>query len=307
MTNAINKFVNYVKGLLSQEQIEAAEEKEVQSAIADQTTAKEIVHITPRQLVDVLLNLNGCAFVGVDLVMSMDRKNKMLKKGRLNLDPETDAPFVDPETGIPIPQPNAGLKNPFFNIGLNKRETISACLGFSYANAVNNQLEREGKEANYDSNAGVRAWGDPTILHPVTGEIVTFQEMYDRGEKDLIPKSKAYKLIQHKGEWYLHLMGFSYSGKVMGVNFGVPIFEDREGLIYSKEQLKDFMPKPSQSKRQGTDKAINNHDCRLDSVVSIRMLGREYIVTEAAPAIAPEHRINASQVEQVEAGTQVVS
>ena len=128
-----------------------------------------------------------------------------------------------------------------------------------------------------DERKGERSWGTPVDINRDSG---------------------AYKLVEHKGEFYLHLMGIAYDGKILGVKFGVRVYEDAEGRVYSKEQLAEYLPKQSQSSRQGTDKEIRNHDCRLDSVVAVRMLGREYIVTEAAPAIEPEHRIAASQVEQ---------
>ena len=198
-----------------------------ETEVTESTTAKEVVHITGDELVRLIRELpKGNTFVSIDMEIDMEAKGKMNKKSR-----------------------ETGEGNPFFGIGLKKKETITGCCGYSYANAMQKALDGEGNGEQYVAKG--RKWGTPL-------------EVSECG---------AYKLVEHKGAYYIHLMGLSYDGKTMGIKFGIPVYEDAEGRVFEKAQLAEYLPKRSNS-------PIRCHDTKVCNIKAVRMNGKEYIVGE---------------------------
>jgi len=133
--------------------------------------------------------------------------------------------------------------NPFVG-NVKKVSRVNGMIGWSYENAVNNQLAREDKTAEFVAKP--RKWGTRLNGTP---------------------------LVEHKGNFYLEMkversLGYRY--------------EDLQGNPLddaTMAQVKAFMPIKAKPQTQGTDKEIILRDYRLSSILSITYKGTCYLVT----------------------------
>jgi hypothetical protein len=260
---------------------------EVTDAQMDEASnPREIVNVTESEMVRIINDLkSGTTFVSVDMETCMDDKGMMVKKDR--------------DTGEP---------NPHLNTGLVKYQTINGCLGYDYGNAKRKAVEKKGENPD-DVTVQSRPWGKATRFNPETGERETARlnpeterfEWASVGADGQLQfsgeKASAYKLVEHRGKWYIHMCGYSYNGKVIGVAFGIPVYMDAEGRVYEKAQLGNVL-------KLSYRKDVNCHDASMPRIVRIRMNHKEYVVGNVQ-SIPVEHRqLDAQTTEQITAGVQ---
>ena len=162
--------------------------------------------IAKDELIKLIDGISGTTFVGIDMV-SEARMRK------------TNNPYV----------------------GAVKRTALSGQINYDYENAVNKQLQREGK-----------------------GDIVPVFEAQPRKWG-----VRQGNWIEHKGEHYLSL-------KVLGNPSSVFEFEGKQ---INEELLKDYMVESHKPHTQAElDKEIVVRDIKLSNIRGIRILGEEYEV-----------------------------
>lgn len=127
--------------------------------------------------------------------------------------------------------------NPY--IGALKFQTLSGIVGYDYENSVNNQLVREGKEADF--KAEPRSWG--VRISP--------------------------KWVLHNDTRYLTL-------KIQGTSAPTFILNGEE-IPY--EKVKPFIPeKKSPATQADLEKKIKHTDIKIDNIISINMKGETFMV-----------------------------
>lgn len=119
---------------------------------------------------------------------------------------------------------------------LKKESYVNGMIGWNYQNSVNNQLAREGQEADFVAHP--RKWGE---------------------------RIKGTPLVRHNGKVYLELK----VEKVFNTRYLL------DGVEVSRESIAKYLPahKPDDSGRQGTDKAVILRDYNLDNVKQLRIGG----------------------------------
>lgn len=129
--------------------------------------------------------------------------------------------------------------NPF--VGAVKFQSLSGVIGYDYENSVNNQLVREGKEADFVAEP--RAWG--TRISP--------------------------KWVLHKEQRYLTL-------KVQAAGEPMFVFNGEELPL---ELVQPYLPeKKSPSTQDELEKKIRHTDIKIDNIVSINMKGDKFIIKD---------------------------
>ena len=159
--------------------------------------------ITKTELIEKLNAIKGTTFISLDMVTAP----RMRKTG-----------------------------NPY--MGATKTVSLSGAFNFDYENSVNNQLEREGKEANFESQG--RAWGQ-----------------------------REGNLIEHKGVHYVQL-------KVQGSSEPVFRYEGKEISKDVLEPFLQESHKPHT--QESLEKEVVVRDVKLDNIKAIRVAGEELLV-----------------------------
>lgn len=118
-----------------------------------------------------------------------------------------------------------------------KISQVNGMIGYNYENSVNNQLEREGKERDFQAES--RPWG--TRISP--------------------------NFVEHKGNHYLTI-------KVEKTT--PPVYLDKDGNEIDRETLRAHEYAKSRSSRQGTENAVIHREYKLDSILSINMNKETY-------------------------------
>lgn len=127
--------------------------------------------------------------------------------------------------------------NPY--VGTVKHQSLSGVIGYDYENSVNNQLVREGKEADFVAQP--RSWG------------VRLDNRW----------------VMHKEERYLTI-------KVQGAG---PATYTLNGTEIEIEKLKPFIPeKKHASTQDDIEKKVIHRDIKLSNVEAITMKGETYRV-----------------------------
>jgi hypothetical protein len=133
--------------------------------------------------------------------------------------------------------------NPFLG-NVFKVSRVNGMIGFNYANSVNNQLNREDKNADFI--ASPRKWGNRLPRTPI---------------------------VEHKGNLYLEMKVEKSLGHRYEDASGIPL-DDATML-----QVSSFLPNRPKAQSQGTDKEIILRDYKLASILSITYRGTCYLVT----------------------------
>lgn len=120
-----------------------------------------------------------------------------------------------------------------------KQSKINGMINWYYENAVNNQREREGKNADFEAKP--RRWGSRIHGTP---------------------------LVEHKGKYYLELKVENRYGKT---------YIDDQGNEVPQEEIDEFLYNSSSS-RQGVEDEVILRDYKLDSIKAIKMNGKKYKV-----------------------------
>jgi len=131
------------------------------------------------------------------------------------------------------------IGNPFYG-RVTKASTVNGLIGFSYGNAVNNQLGREDKELDFKPHE--RKWG----------------------VRDGV-------LIRHKGKNYVEL-------KVQSVSSTVYFLDGEE--IELAELGDWVKKRKAPKSQEGIEKKIILADYNLDGIVSMRLMGEAYEIVE---------------------------
>jgi hypothetical protein len=126
--------------------------------------------------------------------------------------------------------------NPY--VGATKTVSLSGVLNFDYENSVNRQLEREGKEANFESQG--RSWGQ-----------------------------REGNLIEHNGNYYLQI-------KVQGTSDSVFRYNGVEIEKAVLEPFLQESSKPHT--QEALEKEVVVRDVKLENVRAIRIAGEELLV-----------------------------
>ncbi len=129
--------------------------------------------------------------------------------------------------------------NPYHN-QIMKRQKSNVFINFSYENAVNKALTKEGKEADFEAKPrkwGVRVPGTPLVLH--------------------------------EGAYYLTARFLDNEPKVEYL---------KEGKLIDKALFESFIPEKKSSGSQGLDKAIIVRDFTISNILEIQFGGTKYIV-----------------------------
>lgn len=129
--------------------------------------------------------------------------------------------------------------NPYYGL-IRKVSRVNGVVNWHYANSVNNQRAREGKETDFE--ALPRAWGAREANSP---------------------------LVSHKDKLYLEL-------KIERVYDSEYTYN---GLPIDAEKIREFLPERKESERQGTDKAIILRDYSLDSIRQITLRGETHNIS----------------------------
>ena len=121
-----------------------------------------------------------------------------------------------------------------------KKTRLLANIGFHYANSLNSQALREGKEIDFDIKP--RVWGERLANCP---------------------------LVEHKGNYYLECK--------VEKTFEVDYFLEN-GAPIEKSAIEQFLPKKKESSTQDQlTKKVILRDIKLDSILSMR-LGKENLL-----------------------------
>lgn len=127
-----------------------------------------------------------------------------------------------------------------------KFSAVQAMTGINYENNVNNQLAREGKEANFE--AAERQWGN----------------------------NLNNSLVELRGKFYL-------VARVLRAKKPVYIAKghDKSLKVVSKEAIAQFLKTPSKATTQGTDKEVVYRNYSLENIRSISIDGKKYQLVPA--------------------------
>jgi hypothetical protein len=131
--------------------------------------------------------------------------------------------------------------NPYHD-RVTKRQKSNVFINFNYANAVNKQLLKEGKDADFVSKP--RVWG----VH--------------------VPGTP---LILHKNEYYLEARFLNNEPKTEYM---------LDGAVEDKAVFETFLPAKKEVKSQGTEKEIIIRDFKITGMRSITFGGKTYVRTD---------------------------
>lgn len=131
--------------------------------------------------------------------------------------------------------------NPYFD-RVQKKQKSNVFINFNYANAVNKQLTKEGKEADFVPQP--RKWG----VH--------------------VPGTP---LVLHKNAYYLEARFLNNEPKTEYLLDGQPV---------DKAIFETYLPGKKEVKSQGTDKEIIIRDFKIESMRSITFGGKTYVRTD---------------------------
>jgi len=126
--------------------------------------------------------------------------------------------------------------NPF--LGTTKVTTLSGIIGYSYENAVNNQLNREGKETDFVAQP--RSWGE------------------------------------HEGNWITHKGQYYLSVKIQGSS--EPIFVREGVEIKRELLAPFLYDSKKPHTQEELEKEVVVRDIKIDSIKIIRAFGEELLV-----------------------------
>lgn len=138
------------------------------------------------------------------------------------------------------------IRNPFPNV--RKCSIVNGLVEVSYETCVNNQLKREGKEADF--KAAKRQWGSKvndttrTLVHHVDKENGEYAQYFNFNSR-------------HHVETY---------------------YVDENGEKLDKSDIEQFISDKKPSSRQGTDKEIVWRTYKTESIVAVAARGFLYVV-----------------------------
>jgi len=127
--------------------------------------------------------------------------------------------------------------NPFGMVW--KHTKLNCFIGISYENCVNNQLDREEKETEFEAMPA--GWGE------------------------YVPGTC---LVEHKGNKYLPILAKAVVGDI--------VYRDDNGKVLTKEQVAPWLPSRSKGSRQGTDKEVVWRKYKMESIIGIMTNGTYY-------------------------------
>jgi len=154
--------------------------------------------------------------------------------------------------------------NPFPNKKIWKYSIVNGLFGVNYENCVNNQLAREGKEADFDAAA------------PVWGEKVNESRVLE----DHVKTDGSFNLY------------FAFNPRN---HLSTKYFDD-DGNELTKEEVEPFLPARKPSSRQGTDKEVIWRKYKVQSILAVVTDGKILEVVENS------HKFSkVKEVEKVEA------
>lgn len=184
--------------------------------------------VSRKELEAVLLDYKRCTPVTINATTEV----KMNKTKKFILDEKDE--YTYGEDGKPLSEKT---ENPYLGATVNK--STNGIINFDYQNAVNRQLVREGKTAEFEAKE--RKWG----------------------------KHVTKAIIEHKDNYYIQIrVGKTFNHKYM--------FEGEEVPYKS---LKAFITPKKEIINQGTDKEIVIRDIKFDgSVESITLDKVQYII-----------------------------
>ena len=159
--------------------------------------------ITKKELIELVNGIKGTTFISADIAS----EPKMRK---------TDNPYL----------------------GATKVTTLSGAINFDYESSVNNQLDREGKEADF--KAAPRSWGQHVD-----------------------------NWIEHKGNYYLPI-------KVQG--HSDPIFIHEGNKIDKEVLKPFLYESHKPHTQEELDKEVVVRDVKIENIRVIRILGGEYLI-----------------------------
>lgn len=124
-----------------------------------------------------------------------------------------------------------------------KQSTVNGIANWHYEKAVNRQRQREGKTADFEVKP--RKWGE---------------------------RIQGTPLVEHKGNFYLEM-------KVERVLDTRYFLTTDEGYVpTTKEAVADHLRPSRGAPNQGVDRDVILRDYKVESIVTLRMGGREYQV-----------------------------
>ena len=138
--------------------------------------------------------------------------------------------------------------NPYNGENVRKVSKYKVQLNFNYTNAVNNQLEREGKEANFEA-----------------------QENWHTKKYDSFNGCVAMKMEGNQRQEYL----FFRKLDVERIGF---MMNNKVATPEQSETIKVFLPSHSAPKNQGTDKPIEVQTVKLQNIKLLSLEGEFYEV-----------------------------
>lgn len=139
------------------------------------------------------------------------------------------------------------VPNPYYN-RVYKRACVNGMANWVYANSVNLQRSREGKDADFVPHR--RQWGVRLENSPL---------VYNKNKNEYYLELKVEKSIWH--QYYL------------------------DGVEISDEEVNPYLPLKSQT-RQGVDKEIILRDYMLRNIETVCMNGINYEITKTNIAVA---------------------
>lgn len=136
--------------------------------------------------------------------------------------------------------PKLPKSNPYHG-RLTKRSEVNAQINFNYENAVNNRLQVEGKDKDFETK-GLK-WGD---------------------------KNYCNSIVENKGEFYLQVRVL----KSLESEYFV------DGKLADKNEIKNHLPeRKSYADAQGVEKEIVVRTYKISNIKEVTMNGFNYILT----------------------------
>jgi len=129
--------------------------------------------------------------------------------------------------------------NPYYKKVM-KRQKSNVFINFSYENAVNKALTKEGKDAEFEAQP--RKWGQRVPGTP---------------------------LVLHNGAYYLTARFLNNEPKVVLLNEGVEI---------ERDVVAEFIPEKTSTGNQGLENEIVVRDFSINNIKEIQFGGTKYIV-----------------------------
>lgn len=184
--------------------------------------------LTKSELINILMDVNSSTFIGLTSLTDVQ------------MDKYLDYWLVDETTGKKKKNPNP-IANPFFDAGIKcLAKKYKIITGFDYESSVNNRLEKEGKESNFESSGN---W-------------------FENLSKGLVIDKKT------QSKFYLRYQYLADS--ITDIEYL------QDGNSIDKKMFEAYLKAKTDYKNQGLDNTLKFQVCNIDNILNISINGKQY-------------------------------